>query len=145
MIKTFFAFLLLSFNSDNTAATFMKNETESILEIDFQDFFKSDMITLKLNNCIIFENASLVSNKSTGLTDARLKVYWNGKEGFKIIYKGNPIICKPAQKEITLLVSVNGKESKYFIDLKKGKYIGFSKKGDHDLLLSQSPSAFQYD
>jgi hypothetical protein len=145
MLKLLFTFLLLNAYSFNMSKKNINLEKILLFEIDFQDFFENDRASLRLNNCIIFENVQLVSDKSEGLTDIILKGYWCEKNKIEIIFKKKSVICNFSEHKIDLLILFNNKEKPYLIDLRKGKYLGFSKKNSDELVFNQSLKPFVYD
>ncbi|WP_419026896.1 hypothetical protein [Culturomica massiliensis] len=113
------------------------------MEIDFQDFFKDDTISVKINNCLIIENSIITSEPSIGLTKCSIR-FINSKDVF--IEETNKILPCPfsLKRNINILVTLNKKEILFNIDLRKGHFIGFDKKGNElDLLQSKTP--FEYD
>ena len=117
---------------------------DSYLEIDFQDFFKNDTVSLTINQYLIFKNKPLISDFSTGITDVRVRIYhYEGgglikfdNDSLKIDSLSNPVIIK---------ASLNGSLNEYTIKLENGKYIGLSKKSDTGFKLYQSKKPFEYD
>jgi hypothetical protein len=145
MNKPFLALVFLVLGVYGTAQNLSKKESRMVFEIDFQDFFNSDTISLRVNDCINFKNIVLTSNKSTGLTDKIFKGYTYGKDQVIIFFKGSSNICNYSTNQIFLFISLNGEEKKYTIDIRKGSYLGFSKKGNDNLTFLQSITPFQYD
>lgn len=116
----------------------------SCLEIDFQDFFLNDSVSLAINQYFIFANKILNSDFSSGITDMRVKIYRSKNESFVII--GNDSIMIGSMTDTIIInATLNGNENKYKIDIDKGKYIGLSKKCDDGFILYQSKEPFEYD
>lgn len=111
--------------------------------VDFQDHFKNDNISVKLNNCLILKNKLLDSKKGHGNTEVTLTID-NRNSVFlsEMILK---VLCKVDIKpENSINIVLNGDEQTFFVDLSKGIYIGFGKKGNR-LYLSQSKVPFEYE
>jgi hypothetical protein len=117
---------------------------ETTLEIEFQDFFKDDKVSLKFNECTVLTDVVVNSNESTGLSSVRLKIYKKGK-AYQISYADSSINCKKNNDEIEIAVILNGKGNKYVIDVSNGKFIGFSKKSETELFFLQSKMPFEYN
>lgn len=139
--------LLLSFNTNACCLSKQhSNMNDSTLfEIDFQDFFINDTVSLRINNCAIFNNVRLLSNGSLGLTKMRVKVSRNKGSDCQVKFLNKAIKCRIANDEIKLTILLNGAENKYTININDGKYIGFSKKDGGELYFNQSKIPFQYD
>ena len=127
----FFIYIVLTYNS------FGQCNNEQIfdrMEIDFQDFFKNDTITICVNGFPILEEESLTSDEIIGYTRVTVII-----TNFELPYS---IVLTSTVKITTIL---NGYEENFDIDLNKGLYIGFSKKRDGSLYLLQSKIPFEYD
>lgn len=137
-------YILLMFVSSCSSSKLSTN-METTLEIDFQDFFKNDKVSLEFNGCSILVDAILNSDESTGLTSVRLKVYKKGDKNYQIIYSGLSTNCVAKDDKIEIIVVLNGKPNKFLIDVNAGKFIGFSKKNQTELFLNQSKNPFEYN
>lgn len=136
-------FIFMSSCSMNKGNT--KIENTPFLEIHFQDFFKQDMVGLKINDCNIFNAIELTSDSIMGATKIQLKIYRN-KDYYIVKYLDKRIICPFNGNDLKLSIAVNNNIKKeYLVEPVKGKYIGFSKKDENDLYFYQSPTPFQYD
>lgn len=117
---------------------------DSYLEIDFQDFFKNDTVSLTINQYLVFANKTLNSDFSTGITDIRVKIYRNKNEGFVKLGKDS-IMIGSLTDPIIINATLNGNNNEYKVDIEKGKYIGLSNKGGNNFKLYQSKEPFEYD
>lgn len=127
-----------------------KSVKESCLEIDFQDFFQEDTMTLKMNDCIVFENLVLTSSQSTGLTNVQVFAYEYsaGLISLKLVLWGDSDkeVCRLKKNEVYHAeIILNGQMVSFELFLGRGKYFGFSKKGEADLYFNQSQIPFEYD
>jgi hypothetical protein len=113
------------------------------MEIDFQDFFKEDIVSVRINDCSIIEDEVVTSNQIIGYTGFRIKVISPNKVSYRDKHK--TLLCSfNLEANVKVFVTLNGNEELFEIDLSRGHYIGFDKK-DEQLLLSQSKEPFEYD
>lgn len=117
---------------------------DSILVIDFQDYFKNDTISLGIGCQSVFTNMIVNSEPSTGLTDLTVK-FFIVEEGVQVQYGAEFVFINKLTSPVEIILCLNGYSSKYLIDLDKGKYIGFSKKTDKSFYFYQAKEAFEYD
>lgn len=117
---------------------------DSYLEIDFQDFFENDTVSLTINQYLVFENKTLNSDFSTGITDVRVKIFRYKNEGFIKLGKDSITIGNLIDP-ITIYAIINGNKNEYKIDIEKGKYLGLCNKGGSNFQLYQSIEPFEYD
>lgn len=123
----------------------MQSVTDTVFQIDFQDFFSKDFVELKVNACNVFAD-TLTSDKSDGFTDMRINAYLKkGEPTYFIKYKDKSVECSSEKEGLNLIVTLNGYQNKFKIDFAKGKYIGFSKKNKNELYITQSEKPFVYD
>lgn len=121
------------------------NDEELYLNIDFQDFFEEDKVSFLINNCLVFENRILTSDKIDGLADTFIRVKKeNSVLGVSINDKKN-IKCKTNSNIVTLTIYVNKVKNKFTLDLYRGKFIGLEKSEKNKLILNQSERQFEYD
>lgn len=118
---------------------------ESVLEIDFQDFFKQDRISLSINDCLVFKDLLLSSDKIDGFTGVSVRLYLLKNSKVLVKYMDKELTYKMGTGKLTIKVLLNNNENSYILDIKKGKCIGFSKKNENNLLMNQSNRSFQYD
>ena len=114
------------------------------MEVHFQDKFQEDLLSLSVGSCSVFNDLKVTSEFSTGFTGILVKI-----TDYSIIFKlrksiENNFICK-GNNMTTLTILLNGQKYVLNIDISKGKYIGFSKKGENELYLLQSKIQFEYD
>jgi phosphoribosylformylglycinamidine (FGAM) synthase-like amidotransferase family enzyme len=143
MIKSLLVLMLINGYS-NTPFTDTA-EIQTIFQVDFQDFFQHDTVTLGINGCSIFSNQLLTSDRSTGLTSAIIKGQLINNAQIKVYFNGRSSVCMYSKNKIFISVILNHFENKYEVDLSKGKYIGLSKQNNHELFISQSKRQFIYD
>ncbi len=124
---------------------FSQTEPSLIFQIDFQDFFKKDIISLSINDKKILENECITSEPSMGLTKLRVICYRSNNHVLIQITGKDHIQYIKIRRKINLMIDLNGSEIAYKIDLQKGKFIGFSKKGINQLYLRQFRQPFMYD
>lgn len=142
-MKNICIFALLIFN--NSCATLSKQNEMKVekMVIAFQDFFENDTVSISLNDYQLFENKVLNSIKEIGYTGVTLSIN-NQNE----VLLGSAILNIPCRVDLKsenkVVVVLNGNIETFTIDLNKGVYIGFDKKGDH-LYLIQSKMPFEYD
>jgi len=113
-------FIIIAFNAKSQG-----NETV-FFQIDFGDFFHYDTICLSINQYSIINKKVVTSDFSTGITDAIVVVYRYKKSGLITIGKDS-IKIKRISTPIKIKVSLNGRLSKYKINLEQGRYINLSK------------------
>jgi hypothetical protein len=143
MIKTLMVLFFL--NNHLAIPVADTSSKEVVFKIDFQDFFNKDTVTLRINNCLIFKDNLLMSDRSTGLTKARIKAYFNDGQSIKILCDGRSQLCMYLKGKISISILFNHCVKKYEADLTKGKYIGISKKSATELSFRQSQKPFIYD
>jgi len=115
----------------------------SLLNIDFQDFFTYDTVSLSVNGAIILKNVIMTSDQSTGFTNDYLAIFQKTNKILSVQLPHEATDVK-AEKLITLMVTLNGKTSRFEVDPKKGKYVGFSKVNDQ-INFVQQKKKFVYD
>lgn len=128
--------------SINQKKSHIKN---TFLVVDFQDYFNNDTVGLKFNNCSIFSGERITTKSPVGFANFRASFFKERKNKYKILYSGKMTMCKSSDKFLKLIVQLNGSEHEFFINLDKGKYIGFSKKNDKELYIFQNLRAFIYE
>ncbi|MCK9447338.1 MAG: hypothetical protein M0Q41_00010 [Bacteroidales bacterium] len=123
----------------------MNTKTETLLEIDFQDFFKEDTVSFNIEGCNVFSNLVLTSDEILGMTEISVQVIKETSRTILIKYQENEERRSfKADKSIQISVILNGKENVFEIDPTKGKYIGFGKKID-EIYMLQSQQPFEYE
>jgi hypothetical protein len=139
-------FIVIIFVLINSCAMIKKQDTKSeiLLEINFQDFFNGDVVGFKFNDCYVFDTIKLYSDRSTGLTKLQIKIL-KGEINNYVLYLDKKITCESKKNDPEMTITVNGKEHKYVINMRKGLYLGFSKKDQQDLFFYQSITPFEYD
>jgi hypothetical protein len=115
----------------------------SFFEIDFQEGFKKDIISLEINQYSIFKNRVAICNRQS-LTNTFVKVYLFD-EGGLITFCDESLKINKITFPIVLTISLNDNLNEFTIDLEKGKYIGFGKKNNSELEFYQSKIPFPYD
>ena len=115
-----------------------------IFEVHFQNNFQGDSVSLRINGCVIFEKEKLESDCVLGVTKALVFGYNDGNK-CQIKCFNKSISCNCVDNSLDIFVVLNNKEIVLSVDLRKGKYIGLSKKGISDLYLRQSIILFEYD
>ena len=124
---------------------FFLQEEKLYMQIDFQDNFKNDTISITFQNKILLENYILNSDVVDGLTDLiikfmktnkKLEVFLSEKRKFLFAYSNT--------SKNHLIIKLNGKEKEMFINLKKGRYLGVMKNEDK-ICITQSELPFEYD
>ncbi len=131
----------------NTSKVFAQKH---LFSIDFQESFKQDTVSLKINNIQFFENYKLTSNRVLGLSLAS-KVLLTKEKNILFEYssfsESNVSEFKELKIddffEITVLYQ-NNIFSKFF-DVNKGKYIGVQKNKCNTIEFVQSKSRFIYE
>ena len=117
---------------------------DTTLEIDFQDFFKNDTVSLEIGHQTVLKNIIVNSDFSTGLTELCVKVFLDEDESLVQI-GSKKIKINKVVRPIVINVYLNGYKNEYTIDLKQGKYIGLSKKSNALLNFYQAKEPFEYD
>ncbi|MCH4895567.1 hypothetical protein E0494_02490 [Marinilabiliaceae bacterium JC040] len=122
----------------------IRQNINSTFEIDFQDFFKRDTVSIKVGGQLVLKNKIINSDFSTGLTDLSLKVYI--KENYVIVeIEDNKIRINDIAIPFTLDIYLNGNLNRYSLDENKGKYIGFNKNSKTTFEFYQQDEPFEYD
>ena len=101
--------------------------SDTILEIEFQDFFDQDTIAFEIDNCKIFENQIITSGKVLGTTDLTVSFFSlrNYKTGVKYLNKF--ITCKHKYTGvIKAKVTINSIVHELQFDPINGKYFGLN-------------------
>jgi hypothetical protein len=117
-----------------------------LFQIDFQDFFKNDTISLKVDQCVVLADTPLTSDRSAGFTGVSIQAYALDDQHFKLVYNNRLIVCHGNANAISLNLWINKKEEDYMVDLSLGKYIGFDKeKSASKVRLNQRLTPYEYD
>ncbi len=120
-----------------------KNMEIKKISIAFQDFFENDIVSVELNKCLIVKDILLNSSKDIGNTGVVL--YVDNKNRVFIGQDDIITTCNVKLKvENTISIILNGNKKTFNINLSKGSYFGFDKKGD-DVFIIQSKLPFEYD
>lgn len=135
--------LFISCGLHNFAKTQVKGY-EVVLQIDFQDFFELDTMSMSIDNFTVFKDIVVNSGTVLGLTDVQVQLK-KQKDYFICSFRETTNKCPDIGKFVKIKVLVNGVKSEYNIDIGKGKFIGFSKKSNNKLLFVQANSPFEYD
>lgn len=135
-------FLIMLFLTACSAKS--QKNMDTTLEIDFQDFFKNDTVSLEIGHQTVLKNIIVNSDFSTGLTELCLNVFLNEDESF-VQFGTKTIKLNKVVRPIMINVYLNGNKNEYTIDLKQGKYIGLSKKSNALLDFDQAKEPFEYD
>lgn len=141
-MRTTFELLIVFFLMVYTAQG--QENMNSFLEIDFQDNFKNDTISLEIGCQSVFSNLVVNSEFSTGLTQLSIKFFFV-EEGVKVVYGAESGFINKFRSPVELILYLNGNRIEYSIDLDKGKYIGFSKQTNKSFHFYQANEAFEYD
>ncbi|HEY9185823.1 MAG TPA: hypothetical protein VIM94_10900 [Salegentibacter sp.] len=139
-------FLILLILSSCGTGNKKNNPIEGIFTLDFQSNFSKDSTTLFINDCLIFENVILESDKIDGVTNMSIELKQHKNSGVIVDINGKEqITCKGAVKPLRLKIIVNQVVNNLYLDLERGKYIGFDKTFENKLKLNQSYYPFEYD
>lgn len=124
-----------------------------MFQVDFQDFFREDIIIFTIDDCRIFEKTvtsniydesgdMFINNGFTGIAIMGFKV----EDYIEIQFEEESARCKIIEgKYLKLTIFLNGTPNVFNVDLSKGKYIGFDKGESNSLLLHQSGYPFEYE
>ena len=99
----------------------------SILEIEFQNFFESDTISVEINGCLIVKNRLITSLPASGTTDLNISIF-NIRHN-ELAINGSDIsrTCHQNLNHIIdVVIVVNSRRNNCRIDPKLGKYYGIS-------------------
>ena len=143
MLNLLLVLLQLYISSNHVRSTV--KEKEMVFEIDFQDFFLKDTASLNINGSVIFKENQLTSDRSTGLTNIITKGYLQNNDTINVIFKNTAKHIEFSNNKISISLIFNHYPWQYLVDLSKGKYIGFSKKGKNEIVFRQSLKPFVYD
>lgn len=121
------------------------NKDELILSIDFQDFFEEDKVSFLINDCLVFKNRILTSDKIDGLTDIIIKIKKENSASVIFINNKEKVKCKTIDDSVELKIYVNEIENTFTLDLSNGKFVGLEKMNNNRLRLNQSKRQFEYD
>jgi hypothetical protein len=132
-------FILAFFNAKSQG-----NKT-FFFQIDFQDFFVHDTVCLSINQYYILNKKVLTSDFSTGVTDGIVEVFHCNNGSVLIKIGKDSLKIKRLSTPIKIKVFLNGRLSKYKINLDQGRYIGFSKGKINKFVFYQSKRPFEYE
>ncbi len=138
-------FLLIALFLMKSIISFSQEEPSLIFQIDFQDFFNKDIISLSINDKRIVENECITSEPSMGLTKLRIKCNKSNDQVLIQVLGKDYVQHLKLNRKINFKLELNGSKFTYKIDLLKGKYIGFSKRGSNQLYLRHFQQPFMYD
>jgi len=142
----FFILFVLSYNGFGQCSN---EQISDRIEIDFQDFFANDKMTICVNGCLILKNQILTSDTLMGVGITGVSIIITNNTTKLAIGQSTTILKLPCSIVLTSTVRIttilNGYEENFDIDLNNGVYIGFSKKRDGNLSLLQSKIPFEYD
>ncbi|MDP9081954.1 MAG: hypothetical protein M3O71_31455 [Bacteroidota bacterium] len=119
------------------------DSTQTLFEITFQDYFKHDVVSLKLNKTTIFDGELLDSNTS-GFANIKIDLIRKGPHSLTIIYLTERKTIY-FSNHVNVTISLNGKLNFYTIWLNKGKYVELSKKDSDRIYFNQTKSQSIWD
>jgi hypothetical protein len=134
--------LSLSFTSSSNALQ-KQAPKPLVFVLSIDDFFKNDELSLTLNKVTILDK-EVVSSNVVGNTGLNFNFYTLSPNKLFVQYGGKELYISHAYK-LNMVLMLNGKKRSIIIDLKKGKYIGLSKKDINDFFITQSKTPFIYD
>ena len=139
-------FLLVSFLSFSLVKAQHHN---TIIEIDFEDFFEEDTVSFTVNECQVFQNLLLTSDLSVGLTGVQVLFREPNEivllQGYGEKQKKETIQCELGNnKKYKMTVVLNGNKNDFTIRKSKGKYIVFEKVR-LKIEFIQSPRPFEHE
>jgi hypothetical protein len=114
-----------------------------LIDLMFQDYFKNDTLSLKINNISIVNKIMLTSN-TAGFTILNIKLSQQNASQLKIDFLDKYKYCRSSGK-IKLVIVLNGKVSQINIDCHNGKFIGLNKNDDNTFYIKQQKNPFMYD
>ncbi len=120
------------------------DEKALIFQIDFQDQFKQDTVSLILNNDTVFSRVVLTSDRVLGITDKIVKIYTMGKDKMEVHSNGFTSATGYRQT-MDLAIIINSSKRIYTTNFNKGKFLRISKACKDDTYVMQSVRHFQYD
>lgn len=141
-MKNLFYSILIVVNTGCMTLNKQSTMQDNKMILSFQDFFENDTVTCILNGCIILDNKILNSRKDVGNTGLVLTISKGKILLGSTTLNTNCLIDLMNENSVTIIL--NGYEENFKIDLSKGIYIGFDKKGKQ-LYLIQSKTPFEYD
>jgi len=141
-MKVMSLFLLLLY----TSAIANPERGKLLFQIDFQDFYQEDILSLKIGDVILVNEHILTSDPSDGLTDMFL-FFYKEKNKIRAETSTHEVYYIPnTSPNLELHIFLNGKETVHVFNRKKGKYLGISKWDDTNKLdIIQSKRHFQYE
>ena len=120
-------------------------EEYPLVYIDFGDHFRGDLVSLKFEDFDLFSTLKLHSDWSDGYAMG-ISIYRINDQQIRISYPGmkKTYGYSARKSEVTMVVTFNGKDFKYKIDLSKGIFVRFdnSVKG---LNFYQRDRPYEYD
>ncbi len=129
--------LVLSCSGSNITSGNMRSFT-----IDFQNHFDQDVISLRINGCLIFDKKIVSSIENIGF--AELRVVVEPVQGsFIATIEGEEVRCNNNQK-VELEVTLNGHRHIYRVDLSQGVHLGFNNLDSATMHFRQSQFPFIY-
>ena len=145
MLKTFLLSLIVVFFLRCTSSKNAIVQSESYLEIEFQDGFSNDTVSMTVNGCAIFDSEILTSSKNLGTTEKNVLLY-KVKNKLKIKYEKKNIKCLQTEELApTFIIFVNSKQNILHFDDKKGKYIGLNLGNMNQLDVLQLNRPFRHE
>ena len=144
MLK-YFLFSLIS--TALLQCTSSKNTTQldSYLEIEFQDGFSDETISMAVNGCRIFDDGIVTSSKNLGTTEKNVSLY-KLKDKFQVKFENTNIMCSQNnQIEPTITIFVNSRQNVFQFDRQMGKYIGLNLGNDNKIDVLQLNRPFRHE
>lgn len=137
---------LLFFLLNNLYCQNKKEETNDLkMEIVFQDFFKNDTVTVKVNNITIADKVIINSDRLLGVTN--LQYDFTDKGIFNRYDKENGFKINNLKIKLNSIVNIdivlNDIKYHFKVNLQKGKHLGFN--NYEKLSLNQLNRHFMYD
>lgn len=144
-MKNIFYSLCSIFICCNLFSQNLKDRQNLKMEIVFQDYFKNDTITLKVNNITIV-NKAVISSNDIGFSQLQYDFTENSiVSRYDKQKKYSPLLTKLKFGNIVYIkVLYNSAKENFRVNLKKGKHIGFDI-SNRKLKINQSKKAFMYD
>ena len=121
-----------------------------VLQVEFQDFFLDDTVSLSIMDCQVFSKWVLNSDPVMGVAKVVVEIPDDGGSLLLRSFRGDSsVACVNSDlarsQPIELIVTVNGKTTYYSVDPTKGAFVGFDKTQGDSLHLNQRSKPFEYD
>lgn len=114
-------------------------------KIDFQEHFKGDTVSFKVNGYRVFDSVATTSHPIVDFTGVDVMLFKHDNEVLELLYSHKRKVLRWKEPMLYFEITVNRHNSSFYVDCTKGKAIGIYKIGGDSVLFRQYDRWFAYE